>query len=63
MGSLYRPKYRDSDGTLKESAVIRNPAIDLIDDQLIRAAAAEPRDADPSLIQSQGAPRVPKVGR
>src|SRR5215831_1266943 len=22
MGSLYRPKYRDSDGTLKESAVI-----------------------------------------
>ena len=34
-----------------------------VDDDLIRAASAEPLDADPSLIESQGVPRVPKVRR
>src|SRR5262249_53480941 len=31
-----------------------------IDDHMIRAASAEPRDTDPSLIQSQGTARVPE---
>jgi hypothetical protein len=34
-----------------------------VDDHLMRAAPAEPSDPDPRLIESQGAPRAPKVSQ